>query len=102
MTSTNDERKAAEQAKTALSSLTPTTPRTDATVVALRMAADRATKAISGFPSEAALDAVRGEASAALYEASHSLHRGELTRDIIDRARRIADAWLDGLATTNA
>jgi hypothetical protein len=90
-----DERKTAGNAKAVLSTLTPATPRTDALVHSLRTAASAATNASNKTLSSAsALNNARGEAATALNGAAGLLHRGELTEEMIARARAAVAAWL--------
>jgi hypothetical protein len=99
MTSIADERKSAEIARGIVSSLTPSTLRTDAMVVALRLAASTASGAIKNLSSQTALDEARGEAATALNGAAGLLHRRALMQEMIDRARTAVEAWLSGLDT---
>jgi hypothetical protein len=95
----NDERKAVEQAKATLSTLTPTTPRDDAIKAALRHAAllmsDAAAK---GMSSEADLNNLRGDAGIALNAVARSFDTGTLTQARIDKARQAVAAVLDQLS----
>jgi|SRR5665213_142125 len=91
----DDERKAAGNAQAILSTLTPATPRTDALVHSLRVAASAATNAGNqNLSSDSALNNARGEAATVLNGVAGLLHRGELTREMIYRARSAVAAWL--------
>jgi hypothetical protein len=92
-----EEHSIAAKAKAVIDMLAPETPRTDANVHAVRLAAGTASDAIKNISSEAALDAARGEASTALNGVCRLMDRHALTRDIIDRARRAVAAWLGEL-----
>ena len=77
MTSSDEERKAAEKAQAVIRSLTPTTQRTDAIIFGLRYAASLATDAnTKTVSSEAALRNIRGEAATALNGVCGLLDRG--------------------------
>jgi hypothetical protein len=94
----NDERKAVEQARETLSTLTPTTARTDAIVQDLRYASGLMARAASkGSSSEMALNDLRGDASTALNAVTSALDRRTLTKEVIDKARQAIALVLDQL-----
>lgn len=94
----NEERKAAEKALAVIHSLTPTTPRTDAIIFSLRYAAGLARDASQpGFPRDAALNRLRGEAAMALNGVCALLEKRTLTLEMIDRARNAVAAWLNAI-----
>ena len=100
MTNTNDERDAAKEAQAVLSSLVPSSPRTNAQLDTLREAADIANAAImqNNFSSQTDLNAKRGEAATALRRVSGSLASGRpLTQDLLSCARIALEAWLSSL-----
>ncbi len=98
MTSTADERKAAEKALAVIRSLTPTTQCMDAIIFPLRYAASLATDGIrQGFSSEATLNKIRGEAATALNGVCGAMDRNGLTRDLIDRTKNAVAAWLTAI-----
>jgi hypothetical protein len=93
-----EERKAAENAKTILGTLTPFSARTDRTIFVLRYAANRAkTGTLARLESRYALDGVRTEAANALNEVCRLLDRGALSQDAIDQATNAIVAWLEAL-----
>jgi hypothetical protein len=93
--STDDERKALEKAQAVLSTLAPTTARTDAITSPLQEASRLVSVASAqGFSSDAALNNLRGEASIALSGVAGSLGGPNLTQDLIDRAKRAVAALL--------
>jgi hypothetical protein len=96
----NEERSAAEKARSVLHTLTPATPRTDEIVHRLRHAAGLADSASNrGFSSETALNDIRGEAGTALKGVVGSLDTGQrpLTEAMIDRATTAVAKWLAAL-----
>ena len=100
MTNINNERDAATEAQAVLSSLVPSSPRTNAQLDKLREAADIANAAImqNNFSSQTDLNAKRGEAATALRGVSGSLASGRpLTQDLLSRARIAVAAWLSSL-----
>ena len=93
-----EERKAAENAKAVLGTLTPSSARTDRTIFVLRYAANIAkTGTLARLESRHALDGVRIEAATALNEVCRWLDRGHLPQDVIDQATNAIVAWLEAL-----
>ena len=93
-----EERKAAENAKAVLGTLTPSSARTDRTIFVLRYAANLAkTGTLARLESRHALDGVRIEAATALNEVCRWLDRGHLPQDAIDQATNAIVAWLEAL-----
>ena len=92
-----DERRAAKQAEGVVTSLEPTSPRSDVKVVAIRCAAATARDAITKSSSEAALDATRTDAGKALSELCVLMDRHIVTRGAIVRAQRAVATWLNAL-----
>ena len=94
MTSIDDERKAAREAKAVVSLLVPSTLPTKAQREHLHKAARVATEAtMPRYTSQAALDDTRREADKAL----RGLLGDALTRDMIENARGAIEAWLKAL-----
>jgi len=99
MTSVDDERRAAEDAKAVLSSLKPSTPRFKAQIDILRVAYLAATNAMSPqLLSQMALVHARGAAMNALWEVSHKWSNGTLTKEVIFGAKDAVEAWLNAPA----
>ena len=93
-----DERKAAENAKAVLGTLTSSTARTDRIIFVLRKAANLAkTATLARLESRHALDSVRTEATTSLNTVCGLLDRGHLTQDAIDKAANAVAAWLKAL-----
>jgi hypothetical protein len=93
-----EERKAAENAKTILVTLTPSSARTDRIIFLLRYAASLAkTGTLTRLASRQALDSARVEAATALNAVCGLLERGRLTQDAIDQAISAVAAWLEAL-----
>lgn len=91
-----EERKAAENAKAILSTLTPSSARTDRTIFVLRYAANLAkTGTLTRLESRHALDGARIEAASALNAVCRLLDRGHLRQD--DQATNAIVAWLEAL-----
>jgi hypothetical protein len=98
MTSIDDERKAAEDAKAVLSSLKPSTPRFKAQIDILRVAYLAATNAmVPQLLSQMALVHTRDVAANALREVSHKWANGTLTKEVIFGAKDSVEAWLKAL-----
>jgi hypothetical protein len=94
--STDDEREAAKKAQEILSSLTPSTPRTDKIMFALGRAAGIATDgSMKDLSSEAVLHYVR--AATALRAVCGQLDRQSLTQKMVDRAKQAVEAWANEL-----
>jgi hypothetical protein len=93
--STDDERKAAKKAQEVVGSLTPSTPRTDKTIILLGHAAGIATEGSMNVSSEATLNYVR--AATALRAVCNGLEDRRLTHEMIDRAKQAVDAWVSEL-----
>jgi hypothetical protein len=93
--SADDERKAAEKAQEVLSSLTPSTTRTDKVIFALSHAAGIATEGSIGLSGETAMNYVR--AATALRAVCFQLEKQYLTQEMIDRARQAVEAWVSEL-----
>ena len=99
MTSIEDERQAAEEAKAVVSSLAPSTSPTEAQRRTLRKAATIATRAAqNNFSSQRALNDARGEVATALFEVSGLSVNERLTHETITRAKEAIEVWLNGLA----
>jgi hypothetical protein len=95
MTSIDDERKAAEDAKAVLSSLKPSTPRFKAQIDILRVAYLAATNAmVPQLLSQMPLVHTRDAAVNALREVSHKWTNGTLTREVIFGAKDAVEEWL--------
>ena len=93
-----EERKAAENAKAILGTLTPSSARTDRTIFVLRHAANLAkTGTLARLESRHALDGARIEAADALNEVCRLLDRGPVPQAAIDRATNVIVAWLEAL-----
>ena len=93
-----EERKAAENAKAILGSLTPSTAGTDRTIFVLRYAANLAKKGtLARLKSRYALDVVRMEAANALNAVCGLLDRRHVHQDAIDQATNAVVAWLEAL-----
>ena len=93
-----EERKAAENAKTILGTLTPSSARTDRTIFVLRYAANLAkTGTLARLESRHALDGARIEAATALNEVCRLLDRAHLPQAAIDQATNAVVAWLEAL-----
>jgi hypothetical protein len=99
MTSVDDERNAAREAEAVLRSLS-SPAHAQVQIVTLRKAATIATRAATqSFSSHTELNALRGEAAAALHGVAGSLVNGlPLTQQIISRAKTAVAAWLEGLS----
>src|SRR5215831_4361018 len=94
----HEERKAAENAKAILGTLTPSSARTDRTIFVLRHAANLAkTGTLARLESRHALDGARIEAAAVLNEVCRLLNRGHLPQDAIDKATNAIAVWLEAL-----
>jgi hypothetical protein len=94
-----EERKAAENAKAMLGTLTPSRARSDHTIFILRYAANLAkTRTLARLESRQALDDVCMEAANALNEVCRLLDRGQLPQDAVDRATNAIVAWLEVLS----
>jgi len=93
--STDDERGAAKKAQEILSSLTPTTPRSDQILIALGNAAAIATEGSMNVPSEAMVNYVR--AATALRAVFLQLEQKKLSQGMIDRAKQAVEAWVNEL-----
>ncbi len=99
MTSIDDERGAAEDAKAVLSSLKPFTPRVKAQIDILHVAYLAATNAMTPqLLSQMALVHARDAVVNALKEVSHKWSNGRLTKEVIFGARDAVEAWLKALA----
>ena len=93
-----EERKAAENAKTILGTLTPSSARTDRTIFVLRYAANLAkTGTLARLESRHTLDDVRIEAATALNDVCRLLDRGHPPQDVVDQAMKAIVAWLEAL-----
>jgi hypothetical protein len=93
-----EERKAAENAKAILGTLTPSPAGTDRTIFALRYAANLAKRGtLARLESRYALDGVRVEAANALNAVCRLLDRGHVPQDGIDQATNAIVAWLEAL-----
>ena len=93
-----DERKAAENAKAIVGTLTPSTARSDRIIYVLRNAANLAkTATLARLESRHELDGVRMKAATALNAVCGLLERGRLTQDAIDHATNAIVAWLEAL-----
>jgi hypothetical protein len=98
--SADEERKAATKAQATLSTLSPSTARTEEIAFNLRYASRLATAASAqGFSSDAVLNSLRGDASIALNAVAGSLDARTLTQDMIDKARGAVAPWLSALGT---
>jgi len=93
--STDDERGAAKKAQEILSSLTPTTPRSDQILIALGNAAAIATEGSMNVPSEAMVNYVR--AATALRAVFLQLEQKKLSQAMIDRTKQAVEAWVNEL-----
>ena len=92
------ERKAAENAKTILDTLTPSSAGSDRTIFVLRYAANLAkTGTLTRLHSRHALDSVRTEAATSLNMLCGLLERGRLTQGAIDQAATAVVTWLEAL-----
>ena len=90
-----EERKAAENAKAILGTLTPSSVRTDRTIFVLRHAANLArTCSLKRLESRHDLD---GEVATALNEVCRLLDRGHVPQDATDQATNAVVAWLEAL-----
>jgi len=89
------ERRTAEKAQEILSSLTPSTPRTDRIIFALRHAAGIATEGSVNVSREAMVNYTR--AATALRAVCLQLDQRALTQEMLDRAKQAVGAWLNGL-----
>jgi hypothetical protein len=95
MVSIDEERKAAKEAQTVISSLVPSTPCTEAQKASLRKAAQVATIAMQpGLSSQTALGATRHDAAMAL----NVLCGAPLTQSTIEGASSAVEAWIGGVA----
>jgi hypothetical protein len=93
-----EERKAAENGKAILGTLTPSSTRTDRTISVLRYATNLAkTGSLKRLESRHALDGARIEAAAALNEVCRLLDRGHVPQDAINQATNAIVAWLEAL-----
>ncbi len=93
-----EERKAAENAKAIVDTLTPSTARSDRIIFVLRYAANLArTGTLTRLASKQALDDARIEAATSLNAVCGLLERGRLTQDAIDQAASGIAAWLEAL-----
>ena len=93
-----EERKAAENAKAILGTLTPSSARTDRTIFVLRYAANIAkTGTLARLETRHALDGARIEAATALNEVCGLLDRRRLPQEAIDQATNAVVAWLEAL-----
>jgi hypothetical protein len=93
-----EERKAAENAKAMLGTLTPSTAGTDRNVFVLRYAANLAKAGtLPRLVSKHALDSARIEAATALNAVCRFLDRGHIPQDAIDQATNAIVAWLEAL-----
>jgi hypothetical protein len=93
-----EERKAAENARAILGTLTPSSARTNRIIFVLRYAANLAkTGTLTRLESRRALDGARIEAATALNQVCRLLDRRQLCQDAIDRARNAVVAWLEAL-----
>jgi hypothetical protein len=93
-----EERKAAENAKAILGTLTPSTAGTDRTIFVLRYAANLAKRGtLARLESRYALDSVRIEAANMLNAVCRLLDRGHVPQDVIDQATKAIVAWLEAL-----
>jgi hypothetical protein len=91
-----EERKAAEDARTVIGSLAPSIPCTEAQKATLRKAAHVATTAMQpNLSSQTALGATRHDAAMAL----NVLSGAPLTQSTIEGASSAVEAWVGGLAT---
>ena len=97
LTSTDDERKAAEEAKAVLRSLVPSSPRSEAKLSIVRNAANVATNAIQKFSGEKDLNVARFDALMALEGVCGLLGKRFLVQGVIDRAQRAVEAWVNAL-----
>ena len=89
-----EERKAAENAKALLGTLTLSSARTDRTIFVLRYAANLAKKGtLARLESRHALDGVRIEAATALNDVCRLLDWGH----VVDQATKAIVAWLEAL-----
>ncbi len=90
-----EERKAAENAKAILGTLTPSSSCTDSTVFILRYAANLARKGtLARLERKQTLDDRRIAAATDLNQVCRLLDRGHLPQDVIDQARAAVTAWL--------
>ena len=93
-----EERKAAENAKAILGTLTPSSARTDRTIFVIRYAANLAkTGTLTRLESRQALDSARTQAAAALNEVCQLVDRARVTQDAVDQAMNAITAWLGAL-----
>jgi hypothetical protein len=93
-----EERKAAENAKAILGTLTPSSARTERTIFVLRYAANLAkTGTLTKLESKHALDDARTEAATALNQVCRFLDRRHVPQDAIDQASNAIVAWLEAL-----
>ena len=93
-----EERKAAENAKALLGTLTLSSARTDRTIFVLRYAANLAKKGtLARLESRHTLDDVRIEAATALNDVCRLLDRGHTPQDVVDQATKAIVAWLEAL-----
>jgi hypothetical protein len=93
-----EERKAAENAKAILGTLTPSSALTDRTIFVLRHAANLAKNGtLVRLESRHALDGARIEAATALNGVCRLLDRGYLPQDAIEQATNAVVAWLEAL-----
>jgi hypothetical protein len=89
------ERKAAENAKALLGTLTPSSTRTDRTIFVLRYAANLAKKGtLARLERRHTLDHIRIKAATGLNEVCRLLDRGHLPQDAIEQATDAVIAWL--------
>jgi hypothetical protein len=93
-----EERKAAENAKATLATLTPFSARAERTIFVLRYAANLAKKGtLARLERRHTLDDVRIEASTDLNEVCRLLDRGHVPQHAIDEATNAIVAWLEAL-----
>src|SRR5262245_7953392 len=93
-----EERKAAENAKAIIGTLTLSSAPTDRTIFVLRHAANLAkTGTLKRLERRQALDHARIEAASALNAVCRLLDRRHLAQDAIDRATNAIVAWLEAL-----
>jgi hypothetical protein len=91
----SDELPAAQEAKKIIDTLEPISPDTPTIVETLRRAYDQARRAVAeGFSSDISLNGVRNDVVLALNEVIGLLQARTLTKEKINKAKGLVDAWI--------